>query len=225
MDWLRRWVFHNAALKLLALASAVLLWYAVAEEPRAEVAHTVPIEFANTPPGIAINSDKVPEVQIWLSGPTRLVREVSSRDLHPVIDLSGTRPAPGERTYSLNNASIKAPQGVDIVQIIPSEFHLSFDAMARRLVKVVPRVSGSFGSATSDPAAVTIQGPRSRVEAIQQALTDPIDGGAVRASQTFTVTAYVNDPLVRVVEPVAVRVTVQPHAPQNPSSSRPSEHN
>ena len=222
MDWLRRWVFHNAALKLLALASAVLLWYAVAEEPRAEVAHTVPVEFVNTPPGIAINSDKVPEVQIWLSGSTRLVREVSPRDLHPVIDLSGLKPAPGERTYSLSNSQIKAPHGVDIVQVVPSEFHLSFDAMASRSVKVAPRVTGSYAGVSSDPALVTIQGPRSRVDAVQQVLTDPIDGAAVRGRQTFTVATYVNDPLVRVVEPSAVRVTVVANNPATPS--RPSEH-
>src|SRR5437660_5755169 len=125
MEWFRRWVLHNLALTIQALASAVFLWSAVAEEPRTEVAHTVPIEFVNAPGGIAINSDKVPEVQIWLSGPTRLVRDVAPRDLHPVIDLSGLKPAPGERTYSLSNSQIKAPQGVDIVQVVPSEIHLS----------------------------------------------------------------------------------------------------
>jgi hypothetical protein len=230
MNWFRRWVLHNLALKLLALASAVLLWYAVAEEPRAEVAHTVPIEFVNAPSGMAINSDRVPEVQIWLSGPTRLVREVSARDLHPMIDLSGLKPAPGDRTYSLSNANIKAPQGVDIVQIMPSEFHLSFDVMARREVKVAPRVTGDFSSVVADPAMITIQGPRSRVNAIQQVITDPIDAGGLHGRETFTTTAYVNDPLVRVLEP-SVRVTVvaaprnAPSRPLSPPSNaaRPSE--
>ena len=73
-EWFLRTVLHNGWLKVLALAIAVLLWSAVAREPRVEVAHTVPVEFANVPQGLAINTDKVPEVQIWLNGPERVVR-------------------------------------------------------------------------------------------------------------------------------------------------------
>jgi hypothetical protein len=124
MDLLRRWVLHNLPLKLLALASAVLLWSAVAEEPRTEVAHSVPIEFINVPAGFTIVSEKAPDVQIWLAGPRRMVREIGPGDLHPVIDLLGL--ARGrETTYRLATSQIKATKGVDVVEVVPSEFHLS----------------------------------------------------------------------------------------------------
>src|SRR5438874_11737704 len=118
MNFLRRYVGHNLFLKLIALASATMLWSAVAREPRAEVAHTVPIEFLNVPQGLAINSDKVPEVQIWLSGPERVVRGVNPQDLHPVIDLSSITPAAAERTFSLGKKQIKTPEGVDVAEIM-----------------------------------------------------------------------------------------------------------
>jgi len=222
MDWVRRWILHNLPLKLLALASALLLWSAVAEEPRIEVAHTVPVEFVNAPGGVAIIFDKVPEVQIWLSGPTRLVRDVASRDLHPMIDLSALPPAAGERTYSLTNSQIKTPQGIEVVQVVPSDFHLIFDVITTRTVKVAPRVNGNFAGISSVPETVTIQGPQARVLAIQQALTDPIDAGAVRGRQSFLTTAYVNDPLVRVLPPSAVRVTVVGQTAPAVSGERPS---
>src|SRR5438270_4363447 len=167
-DWFRRYVSHNWVLKLLALAIAVVLWSAVTREPRVEVAHTVPIEFSNVPQGLAINSDKVPEVQIWLSGPERVVRGVSPQDLHPVIDLSSIRPAAAERTFSIGKKQIKTPDGVDVAEIVPTEFHLSFDELATRNVPVKPRVTSAgsgfhVANITSEPNEVTIQGPRSRV--------------------------------------------------------------
>jgi YbbR domain-containing protein len=212
-DWFRRKLIHNFWLKLLALAIAVVLWSAVAREPRVEVAHTVPVEFANVPAGLAINSDKVPEVQIWLSGPERVVRGVNPQDLHPVIDLQSITPAAAERTFSLGKKQVKSPEGVDIAGIVPSEFHLSFDVLATRNVPVRPRVTGAgvglqVAHISSDPSVVTIQGPRSRVDAISQATTDPINAVGLRGSQSFTTTPYVNDPLVRVLQPSAVRVTV-----------------
>src|SRR5437764_12413334 len=184
-EWFRRYVLHNLWLKVLALAIAVVLWSAVAREPRVEVAHTVPIEFLNVPQGLAINSDKVPQVQIWLSGPERVVRGVNPQDLHPVIDLSSITPAAAERTFSLGKKQIKTPEGVDVAEIMPTEFHLSFDVLATRNVPVKPRVTSAGGdfhvaSIVSDPPEVTIQGPRSRVNALEQAMTDAVDALGLR---------------------------------------------
>ncbi|MBV8207805.1 MAG: YbbR-like domain-containing protein [Acidobacteria bacterium] len=211
--WLRRWLVHNLWLKLLALGIAVLLWSAVAREPRVEVAHTVPVEFANVPQGLAINTDKVPEVQIWLSGPERVVRGVSPQDLHPVIDLNSISPASSDRTFSLGKKQIKAPEGIEIAEVVPSEFHLSFDVLATRRVPVKPRVTSAgegfqVVNIATEPPEVTIQGPRSRVNAVDLATTDAIDALGVRGSQAVTVTPYVNDPLVRVLQPSAVRVII-----------------
>lgn len=212
-EWFRRYVVHNWLLKLLALAIAVLLWSAVAREPRIEVAHTVPVEFANVPQGLTINSDKVPQVQIWLSGPERVVRGVNPQDLHPVIDLSSITPTAAERTFSLGKKQIKSPEGVDVAEIDPTAFHLSFDVLATRNVPVKPRVTSAgpnfqVTKISSDPPEVTIQGPRSRVNAIEQVTTDAVDALGVRGRQTFTTTAYVNDPLVRVLQPTSVHVTI-----------------
>ena len=212
-DWLRRYVAHNWLLKLLALAIAVVLWSAVAREPRIVVVHSVPVEFANVPPGLTINSDQVPEVRIWLSGPERVVRGVNPQDLHPVIDLSSITPAAAARTFSLGKNQVKSPEGVEVAEIEPSVFHLSFDVLVTRNVQVKPRVTSAganfqVSSIVSDPREVTIQGPRSRVNAIEQATTDAVDALGVRGRQTFTTTAYVNDPLVRVLQPTSVHVTI-----------------
>jgi len=43
---------------------------------------------------------------------------------------------------------------------------------------------------------------------VDLATTDAIDALGVRGSQAVTVTPYVNDPLVRVLQPSAVRVII-----------------
>ena len=61
---------------------------------------------------------------------------------------------------------------------------------------------------TADPSQVTIVGPEKRVDAIENAVTDPVDATGVVGRATFTTHAYVPDPLVRVQKPGAIHVTV-----------------
>jgi YbbR domain-containing protein len=157
-----------------------------------------------------------------------VVRGVNPQDLHPVIDLSSITPTAAERTFSLGKKQIKIPQGVDIAEIDPTAFHLSFDVLATRNVPVKPRVTSAgsgfrVSSITSDPREVMIQGPRSRVNAIEQVTTDAVDALGVRGRQTFTTTAYVNDPLVRVLQPTSVHVTIVTEKTSNESAKASSE--
>ncbi len=79
---------------------------------------------------------------------------------------------------------------------------------------VQPRVIGTLLSGygitdvTTDPATITIVGPERRVQAIQTAMTDPVDATGVVGKATFTTHAYVADPLVRVQTPGPIHVTV-----------------
>ncbi|HEY4974299.1 MAG TPA: hypothetical protein VII41_11865, partial [Steroidobacteraceae bacterium] len=72
-DFFRRHVLHNFGIKLLSLALAVGLWLAVTRDPIAEVAVDVPIEFRNIPENLEINTETVPQAQIRVRGPQRIV--------------------------------------------------------------------------------------------------------------------------------------------------------
>ncbi len=210
--WFRKYVLHNLGLKVLALLSAIALWYAVAREPVAEIGFSVPIEFQHVPEALEITSEAVPEAQIRVRGPQRIIREVAASDVHPVIDLAGART--GERSYELNAARIGVPRGVQVVQVVPAQFLVSLDRRATRQVQVHPRVTGTLPpgyrleTVTSEPSMITITGPEGRVNAVEEAITDPVDASGVMDRMTTPVSAYVNDPLVRVVGPAQVRVTV-----------------
>jgi YbbR domain-containing protein len=211
-DFIRRHVLHNFGLKLISLALAVGLWLLVARDPVAEVAVTVPIEFQNTPENLEISTENIPQAQIRVRGPERVVRQLRPLDVHPEIDLSGAKP--GERTFDLGAHQIRQPYDLEVVQIVPSQFHLSFDTRLTRQVEVHPRVIGTFapgysiGRVAVDPPSITISGPQKRVEAVEAAITDPVDVSGTMERGTFTTHAYVSDPMVQVVHPGPIRVTV-----------------
>ena len=59
-----------------------------------------------------------------------------------MLDLQGA--APGERTYDLTPNQVQVPRNVKVVQIVPSQFHITFDHSATRTVEVQPRVIGTL---------------------------------------------------------------------------------
>jgi YbbR domain-containing protein len=88
------------------------------------------------------------------------------------------------------------------------------EARKTRIVEVRPRVVGRLASGfaitgvMADPARVEITGPARRVDMVDSATTDPVDATGLLNQRTFTTSAYVSDPLVQVVNPQPVRVTV-----------------
>jgi YbbR domain-containing protein len=98
--------------------------------------------------------------------------------------------------------------------VVPSQFHLTFDTRLTRQVLVRPRVIGTFAPGYAiervevDPPAITISGPKKRVEAVESAITDPIDVSGGISQVTVRRHAYVSDPLIQVASPDPVRVTV-----------------
>ncbi|MGZ4837418.1 MAG: CdaR family protein [Terriglobales bacterium] len=212
MNFLRKYVFHNFGLKLLSLVVAVLLWLAVTRDPVAEIALNVPIEFHNTPEHLEISSETIPQVLVRVRGPVREVRDLSPSEVHAIIDLA--RVQPGERTYDLAPRHIRVPDGVEVVQAVPSQIRINFDRRESRQVEVKPRVIGTFASGyriekvVAVPQSVTIVGPAGHVKAVETAITDPVDASGVVGVATFVTHAYVSDPLVRLADPSPIRVTV-----------------
>jgi YbbR domain-containing protein len=173
---------------------------------------SVPIEFRNLPDNLEIDSASFTEAHVRIRGPERLIHRLQPADVVAQINLATVRP--GERTFDLTSREIHVPQDLEVVQIIPGQFHLSFDERLTRKIAVEPRVMGTFasglrvGQVLADPSTVTVTGPRRRVEAVETALTDPVDASGVMTRAVFMTHAYVTDPLIQVAHPTLIRVTV-----------------
>lgn len=212
LNFFRKFIVKNLALKLVALAVALVLWWSVGNDPTVEIPITIPLEFHDAPENLEMNSDYPLQAQITMRGPERLLRNLSPSQVHAIIDLKGVRA--GERTFDLTPGQIHLPRSVEVTQVEPVQFRIRFDRRAVRTVAVRPRVIGTLASGysiadiTSDPATLSIAGPESRVDSIESALTDPVDASGVVGKATFVTHAYVADPLVRIENPGPVHVTV-----------------
>jgi YbbR domain-containing protein len=212
-DLLRRYVINNLGLKLISLALAVGLWLAVARDPVDEIPIDVPIEFHNVPGNLEISTENIPRTQIRLRGPERLVHRLQTPDVHVEIDLEHVN-GPGERTFDLTAQQVTKPHDLAVVQIVPAQFRLTFDTRLTKMVKVHPRVIGTFATGLHianievTPSSIQISGPQKRVEAVEAAITDPIDASGTMERNSFVTHAYVSDPLVQVVNPGPIHVTV-----------------
>jgi YbbR domain-containing protein len=193
---------HNIALKFVSLLLAIGLWLVVARDPIAEVEINVPIEFHNLPDNLEIDSASFTTAQIRVRGPERVIHRLQPADVRAEIDLANVRP--GERTFDLTGRQVHVPQDLEVVQIIPGQFHLSFD----------DRVTGNFASGMrvaqviANPPNVVITGPRRRVDAVEAATTDPVEASGTMTRYSSVTQAFVSDPLIQVVHPTPIRVTV-----------------
>ena len=216
-NFLRKYVLSNLPFKLVSLAIAIMLWWAVGRDSAIEIPMTVPLEFRNAPADLEITSDYPFQAQVTLRGPERLLQEIRPSQVHALLDLEGA--GPGERTFDLSRNQVHVPHNVSVAQVVPAQFHINFDYRATRTVPVQPRVTGDLlsGYEMKEPVAappkVTIVGPERRVNSVASALTDPVDATGVVGSATFATHAYVTDPLVRVQTPGPIYVTVTTEKP------------
>jgi YbbR domain-containing protein len=119
MSLLRRWVLHNFWLKVLSLLLATGLWLAISpDQDPAEITLRVPIEFRHVPSQLEISSVNVPEAQVRVKGPERMIRELRSTDIHADLELKDARP--GEQTFNLTAQQIHLQRDLTVVQVAPS---------------------------------------------------------------------------------------------------------
>ena len=208
----QRYVLHNLGLKILSLLLATGLWLMIApDEQSAEVSVRAPIVFQNVPLQLEISTETIPEAHIRVRGPQRVIRQLRPNDVYAALELGDVQP--GERTFDLTS-QIRHPRDLAVVQVVPGQAHLAFDTRLTREVEIHPRVTGNFLAGEQvarvdvDPPRITITGPRHHVEKVESATTDPVDASGTTDRATFTTNVYVTDPLVQVLQPTSIHVTV-----------------
>ena len=195
--------FRNLGLKLLALALAAVLWLTVAGEHVGERVMRVPLEFHNIPEDLEIVGDSPTTVDIRVRGSSGVISRLQPGEVVASLELGGARP--GSRLLHIEE--IRAPYGVEVVQVIPSTVSLELEKMASRVVPVVPALEGEpapgfvVGRVVSDPATVRIEGPESRVRQLAEATTEPVVVTGSRDRVRDSVTIGLADSAVRLVEP------------------------
>ena len=123
MGFLRKYVFANSGLKLLAVAISFLLWTTYTSEPYAEVGFQVPLEFTTMPPQLEMAGEVPTLVHIRVRGRSALLRRMIPADLNLRLDMKGGKQ--GTMTINFTPEMVGAPYGATVVQVSPQEIQVT----------------------------------------------------------------------------------------------------
>jgi YbbR domain-containing protein len=205
--------FRHLGLKVLSLAVAFGLWFAVAGEQTVERSLRVPLELRNRPDHLELVEDPPATVEVRVRGASGLLSRLSPADVVAEVDLATARP--GRRFFSLTRAQVRAPFGVDVVDVTPGTISLRFEPTLVRRVPLVPVVDGDpaegyvAGAVSVIPDTVEIAGPESAVLRLKEANTEPVSVTGARRTIHEAVAVGLPDPSLRLTSPSNAAVTVQ----------------
>lgn len=207
---------RHTGLKLMSIALAALLWLAVSGEQIVERPFRIPLEFTNMPPQLEPVGEPPNVVDVRVRGSSGRLSRIAAGEVVAVVDLKGARP--GQRLFHVTNADVRAPFGVEVLQVAPASLYMTFEPSATKWLPVVPEVEGEpapgfeIATRTADPPTVEVVGPQTAVAEMKTALTEPVSVTGASTTVVETVTVGVADPSVRLknADPVRVTVTVKP---------------
>jgi YbbR domain-containing protein len=217
---MRPLILQNIPLKLTSLALATLLWFVIAGEKTSEMGLTVPVELKNFPKDLELTGDAVNAVEVRLRASPSIIQSLGPGDVSAHVDLTGV--VEGEHIVNLTEASIRIPFGVKVVRINPSTLTLNLERTVQKTVPVRPRLLGrpatgyEVAEVTSTPPEVRVAGPKSRVQEVEGAFTEPVSVDAANRDVVEEVNLGVDDPLLRIQGSPRVRVTARIAATASP---------
>lgn len=176
----------NLGTKLISVIIAVVLWGVVLGSRNVEVTKEIPLEIIA--PADIVAANEIPDrIAFRLSGPKAFLRSILDRREDPIrVNLSGAKPA--LVTYRFFSDNIRVPIGVKVLSINPTAILIKLEYLKRKDVPVHLELRGAppegyrVSRAEIKPEIVKIKGAESRVDAITEISTIPIDLGNLKKS-------------------------------------------
>src|SRR5829696_1572062 len=110
-EYSKDYILKNTGLKVLALLITAVLWLSVASRLSQITFPSVPIDFTNPSPGLAISKVDQTAAKVFLSGPKDVIDSLRSSDLGVVADLQNIEP--GFRVIPLKIDLSRLPPSID----------------------------------------------------------------------------------------------------------------
>ena len=122
---LREWVTHAWKTKLVAFAIVILAWILFVGGQAVDMGLTAALKYRNIPKDLKIKGGAPEEVFIKVEGPRREIRNLKSKDVSVIIDLSEAQP--GENPIEISKGSVETPFGIRISLIRPSRITIALE--------------------------------------------------------------------------------------------------
>jgi YbbR domain-containing protein len=203
---------RHIGLKVVSVVLAALLWLLVSGEQTVERALRIPLEFTNLPSQLELVGQPPAVVDVRVRGSSGALSRVAAGELAAVLDVRTARS--GDRLFHLTAEDVRAPFGVDVVQVTPASVALTFEESVSKTVDVTARIDGepapgyAVGGVTVEPSTVAIVGPASALSGLTEAITEPVSISGASRPVTDSVTIGVADPVVRLRQAQNAKVTV-----------------
>jgi YbbR domain-containing protein len=212
---LRKLLFDNWSIKLLSLGLSLSLWFYVTSKGKTEITLTVPLELRNIPQNMAVVGDVAGSLEVRVQGQERALRDVSSgKKVVGVLDLSLAKV--GENTVRLSPDDIKRPSGVAVGYLSPSEVRVKLEPLVRRTLRLTPVLHGAPAAGfrvekiSTSPSRITVEGPASIMNKLDNLQTLPIDIQGARADVTVEPKIDYQGMQVKIIEKkISVRISLE----------------
>jgi YbbR domain-containing protein len=221
-------VLRYPGLALLALVLAAVVWYGKALDRRERVSEKqleASVTLVNVPPDLVITSEVPRALVLRVRGPLSRLRSLDPSQTGVVIDLRGA--GEGEHEFTVETRNVAVPEGIEVLVVSPAQVPLRLERVVQVRVPVRPRVVGEpaegmdIGKIEVQPATVLVSGPRLQLATVRNLTTDSVSVDGAEGPVEAVVSVKAPLPLVRIVEPLAVRVTVDIAArPEPPPRKR-----
>ena len=200
---------------VLALVLAAVVWYGKALERRERISEKqveASVTLVNVPAEMVITSEVPRALMLRVRGPLSRLRGLEPAQTGVVIDLRGA--GEGEHEFTVETRNVAVPEGIAVLVVSPAQVPLRLERLVQRRIPVRPRVAGepapglAVGRVDASPALVLVSGPRLQLEALRSVTTDAVSVDGAEGAVEAVVTVRSPLPLARILEPLAVHVTV-----------------
>ncbi|MGB6064875.1 MAG: diadenylate cyclase CdaA [Desulfomonilaceae bacterium] len=212
----RSWITSNWGLKMLALGTAVFLWFVVVGPRHSEVGMSVPIQYTNLPPTMEITGTWMDRIDVMIRGSGAGLANLTPGSVRALVDLSGV--LPGLNYFRITNKNLLVPPGIAVSQIRPSDLHLNIEAASTKNIGVVPTLAGALPENTKvavTPSEVRITAAQGDLKKVTSITTEPITVSELIAKKKIVTHVVVRPDGLKIdsIEPVQVTVNLAEERP------------
>ncbi len=232
IEKIRKFFTRNLGLKLISFLFALVLWFSLIPEEKSfsEKTLTVPLELHNIPSDMELIERPIQTVDVTIRAPNRLIPQLSSANVHTVLDLQKATVAQEE--YSLNRNMVSIPEGAEVKEIYPSKINLRFEKSREIMLDVKPNIIGELPEGyvllqtEAVPPQVLVKGPESIIDAQEVVRTSPVDISGLTQSTEIEADLILPDPdltLTSARNTVLIKIQIGENRPDGKEPAKTTE--